>query len=322
MIRRQHGFFFEQATYWQEQLTQKVYASADCSGTQPVTAGEFREWLDEERALYDLPPQYNGYYDGRQPAIPEPSELLYVPGAGGITTPEELFAPEYTALPKKIESLNTEIALLRQMEAGEIQVTTFDFDGKKYERSDAASLAEQLTGEEETLRMQLKEHDLLVVRYFIEKSAQGRSLEMAYRSYFSDARLAADYQEALNKTILSLQPIINGELKSVEDANRVVDELRIEREPVVKTILKQWLEKGVFDGNPATREEAEKFLASEYHYFSGTSFFENELISLHQLCESSWQSVNLWLFINFKKILLEQLPVFSNQKTGAVATDV
>lgn len=311
---------FEQTSYWQEQLTQKIYASADCSGTHTIDASDFNEYLVAERNLYSLPPEYNGYYDGRQPEVPEESDTLYKPGTAAGQTAAALFAPEYASLPKKIVNLNAEIALLRQMAAGEIKVKSFDFDGTKYNQADASALADQLAKEEETVRQQLKAHDLHIVYFFIDLStAKGESLEEAYRTYFAEARLAATYFDTLNKTLSSLQPIYTGQLQSTEAAEQLVNELRTLHEPVVKRKLQEWLDKGVFANDATVRGNVEKFIASTHHYFDGTEFFNNELVSLHQLSESSWQAVNQWLFVHLKQILEKQTRLFGETKNAAIA---
>ena len=311
---------FERIPYWQEQLTQKIYASADCSGTHPIVPPEYNEYLTTERNLYSLPAEYNGYYDGRQPEVPAEDDMLYIPGTAAGKTAAGLFASAYASLPKKITNLNAEIALLRQMAAGEVEVKTFDFDGKKYNRAEASALADELVKEEEELRRQLKTHDLLVVRYFIEVStAKGESLESAYHAYFADARLAASYLDTLNKTLASLQPIYTGQLQTAEAAEQLVNELRTIHEPVVKRQLQVWLDKGVYANDATARESAEKFIASNNHYFDGTEFFNNELIALHQLCESSWQAVNQRLFADLKHILEKQTRLFSENKNAATA---
>ncbi len=311
---------FERASYWQEQLTQKVYASADCSGTDAIASSEFGEYLHAEKDLYSLPDEYNGYYNGRQPEIPEEDEALYVPGSAAGRSAPELFAPEYASLPKKIENLNAELALLRQIAAGEIDIKTFDFDGKKYNRADASSLIGQLVKEEEELKLQLKAHDLHIVRYFVDAAtANGESLEEAYRSYFADARLAANYLEILNGTLACLQPAFAGQLQTAEDAGRFVEELRTKHQPAIKSMLRQWLQKGVYEKDAGARENIEKFIASDYYYFSDGLFFDNELVTLHQLCPSSWQAVSQWLFASFKSILLRQTGLFTENKNVEAA---
>lgn len=311
---------FERIPYWQEQLTQKIYASADCSGTHSIAPPEFDQYLATERDLYSLPAEYNGYYDGRQPEVPAEDNLLYIPGTAAGKTAAGLFSPAYASLPKKITNLNAEIALLRQMAAGEVEVKTFDFDGKKYNRAEASVLADELVKEEEELHRQLKAHDLLVVRYFVEvSSAKGESLEPAYHAYFADARLAATYLDTLNKTLACLQPVYTGQIQSVEAADNLAFQLRTMHEPEVKKMLQVWLEKGVFAHDPAARENAEHFIKASYQYFSGTEFFNTELIDLHKLCESSWQAVNQKLFAELKYILEKQTRLFSENKNAATA---
>ncbi len=312
---------FGQTAYWQEQLTRQVYAGADCNGTENISSHDFSQYLSTQRDLYSLPEEYNGYYDGRQPEVPATDDVLHIPAAALGKKAEELFAPEYASLPKKIENLHVEIALLRQMASGEIKVKTFDFDGKKINGTDASSLAGQLEKEEESLRQQLKVHDLDIVRYFIEVSSlKGRSLEEAYRIYFADARLAATYMDVLNKTLACLQPAYTGQLQSAEDAARLVHNLRTNHEPDVKSLLQQWLAKGIFEKDPAMQEKAEKFIASDYHYFSGETFFDTELITLNQLCEASWQAVNQLLFTEWKNILVQQTYLFTGSKTAEAVT--
>jgi hypothetical protein len=63
----------------------------------------------------------------------------------------------------------------------------------------------------------------------------------------------------------------------------------------------------VYDDNLAEKARVQKFIDSNYLYFSGSSFFETELRELNELCSTSWEAAHTWLFNKFKAILELQL---------------
>jgi hypothetical protein len=87
----------------------------------------------------------------------------------------------------------------------------------------------------------------------------------------------------------------------------MISDLKNQYEIKLKGWLKRWMALGAFDSFAVEKAQIEKFIDSDYAYFSGTSFFDTELHDLNAVCHESWGAVNTFLFEKFKAILVLQL---------------
>jgi hypothetical protein len=102
-----------------------------------------------------------------------------------------------------------------------------------------------------------------------------------------------------------LAPLYTG-TTAIEMVNNIIADLKQEHEPWFKKALQHWLQVGVFT-EAAMAERVQKFMKQDYQYFSGTSFFDNELTELNDLIRETWQSINDYLFVTFKAITVKQV---------------
>ena len=87
----------------------------------------------------------------------------------------------------------------------------------------------------------------------------------------------------------------------------MIDDLKSDHEPKFKASLRQLLDAGAFDHDTANKMKAEEFINTRHSYFNGTSFLDRQLIMLNEVSKDAWQSVNVFLFGQFKSILELQL---------------
>jgi hypothetical protein len=83
--------------------------------------------------------------------------------------------------------------------------------------------------------------------------------------------------------------------------------LKHEHEPEIKQKLNTLIEERAFSKDPELLAKATKFINSNYAYFGTSSFFENELQTLHSLSNESWNAISNFMFAKFKAILEKQL---------------
>ena len=163
-----------------------------------------------------------------------------------------------------------------------------------------------------TQQLQLQQLDKQAISFFLAK-AKGKgndafqSLRSAYQEYFEFRRKADAYLEWMNKMLQEISPIYSGQTIPVEQINKMIADLKGSDEPVLKKKMQDWLALNIYDEDPVGKMKIEKFIKSNYEYFSGNSFFESELAELNELCNESWATVNNFLFRKFKFILETQL---------------
>ena len=295
----------------QLQLTQKIYdtAAIDKKDTVVVDNSEFETKLTGDVKQFSLPDEYNGFYDNRLIEIPAKGDnenALY--SMPLIATFDEIFSPDTSAIPKKIKSASTDVEVVKAISEKRIQAKTFDFDGTKYQSSEAASVLEILEKEVEQQQEELKNIDRQALSFFLTKAEEKgtkNGLEIKYREYFDYRRKADTYLVQMNTMLESLGPIYAGQTIPIEQINSMIRTLKETYEPGWKKSLGEWLSLGVFNNDQ--KQKIEKFIASDYAYFSGNSFFETELAEMNDLCNISWIAVNSWQFSQFKSILEMQL---------------
>jgi Zn-dependent protease with chaperone function len=297
----------------QSMLTKKVYEHLTIDKeTETIDNHVFETMLEHDTVKYNLPEAYKGFYDNRQIDVLTDEELATLVGTDENINFDDIFSPESASLTKKIKSATADIEVLKAIEQKNIVAKTFDFDGIKYKAAEATSIAEQLENEVKQLQKDLQHLDKKAIGFFISKAKKKcdetyPGLQAAYKEYFELRRKADAYLEGMNKMLGELGPIFSGQTIPVEQINRMISDHKSNGEPVFKKKLQDWLAIGVYESDIEVEKRIEKFINSNYGYFSGTSFFDTELSELNQLCNESWIAVNNYIFLKFKSILEIQL---------------
>lgn len=301
---------FENKEQLQLELTQKIYEHVQ-KGNDMLTIDEreFDQHISKEASTFTFPEEYHNYYDNRHIAIMTEADFISV---NGITNLQELLSAKNISLPKQMEATAADIEVLRAIASKNIQVKTFDFDGVKHNREEAATLAEKLEAEYEELKRKLESTDKQLVRFFYttalkKQNGAAAELKKKYLAYFEYRSKADEFLKDINTMLGTLQPIYSGESLTIEIVQSTIGTLKTVQEPIFKDWLKYWLSVDGFGLNPVTKADAEKFITSDYRYFGANSFFENELVELNKLSTDSWHAVNNFLFMQLKSILEEQL---------------
>lgn len=290
-------------------LTRKVYEHVEMPADIVTVEGkEFEEKLRNDVQRYSLPGAYNGFYDNRQVAIPEGEEAidLQVPGFN------ELFNAENASLSKKINAANNDLETLKAIADKRIDTKTFDFDGMKFKQNEALTAAGKLEQEIKDMQASLALLDKKAILFFYQKAQQKgneayEDLKNRYADYFELRKKADTFLKQINEMLESLQLIFSGQTINIEEINRIIVELKGNHEPAFKRNLNAWIELNAFAREPETDKKIKDFISSSYAYFSGSSFFDNELLELNTISNQSWAAVNNFLFEKFKSILEMQL---------------
>lgn len=301
---------FSDAEQLQSRLTQKIYEHIkDAPELTAIGNGEFEEKLKTDKKRFSFPEEYNGFYNDRQIALLDIRQLSLA-DKGGISVFEEIFSSANALLYKHIRAMEGDVATLKAIAENNISTKSFDFDGTKYDRKDAGMIAETVNKEKAELQQQLDELDKKAIRFFFDKALQhgeGEALKKMYEEYFEHRTKAEEFLKDINTTLESLGPIYGGQSIPIEQINSMISDLKNQYEIRLKGWLKRWMAVGAFDSSAVEKTQMEKFIDSNYVYFSGTSFFETELQEMNAVCHDSWAAVNTFLFEKFKAILVLQL---------------
>lgn len=268
---------------------------------------QFESLIQQDIKNDSFPDFYNGYYDYRRVHVFDVEDVLHEQSS--FNTLKEVFNEKVMGLPEKLRFLRNDIAVLQDIETGNIDANTFDFDGEKYKRKDASRVINQLQEEAARLEDELVKSDKSLFKYFYANASalQAKDLKKEYGHYF-DERLEADvFFKTVNEMMEPLWPVYRGENVTIENALNVVQEHKDVLEPQFKEQLRNWMPR--FTTNQDLQSSIEKFIATDYQYFHEDSFFDNELQDLHRLMSDSWDEVNEYLFVRFRKISEKQLEI-------------
>jgi Zn-dependent protease with chaperone function len=293
---------FAEPEKWKQLLTQHIYKDIPQQEVKGILhTNEFETLVDQRLKLFSFPEIFGEYYDNRQVAVFDPAETANE--AFVITPFEELLSGETIRLPKQIALLQQDIAVLKAIIKKELHIRSFDFDGKKYAANQSTEVLAQLEGELEQKQNNLATLDKTLFRYFcaIAPLPEAESLKEMYITYFNERKEADHYLAKINENLEGIAPLYSGNA-TIEQVQSIVSDLKEVHGPVLKRLLQQWLDKNILEDQPQLKAQVEKFIASRYEYFSGTSFFDNELNELNAVAREMWDAINQYLFIQFKNI--------------------
>ncbi|MGN6439167.1 MAG: M48 family metallopeptidase [Agriterribacter sp.] len=292
----------------QEQITASLYQAVQLGDTHEIyEAAHFDQWHAEERKKYALPEIYKGYYDNRYidakdwktNEAPQEETLSF----------DQLFNDANGQLCEKIKTTESDLALVEAIRCRQIDVKSFDFDGKKYLVKQADAVIEQLKNELDTQKNELLQTDWTIYRFFNKRAGENAALlAHSLEKYNTVNAASAAYLEVADRTIDTLQPLYQPQL--TEDIIwHVVNNLKEDCEPALKSKFRQAIDSGIISNreNDPLREQLESFIGKQYVYFVGGTFNNNELEELDILLRRVAAEWNEYKFSCYKKLLEDQL---------------
>ncbi|TWV95626.1 hypothetical protein [Chitinophaga pinensis] len=124
---------FDNVTALQEQFTKRLYRAVKLGANiESYNGEEFDNWYGELHENYKLPMVYKGFYDERYPAVEDwnmDDVKAMSTGTGDLAS---LFTEEHAGLYNQIKKYRGDVDTVKAIKAKEIDVRSFDFDGRKY----------------------------------------------------------------------------------------------------------------------------------------------------------------------------------------------
>jgi Zn-dependent protease with chaperone function len=300
-------------------LTKHLYKSIPEQEVKGILAtNEFEQMIDQHFKKISFPEIFEEYYDNRQVDVFDPNEV--VQEAFVIKPFHEVLTKENIHLPKRISMLRQDIAMLNAISKKEIAVSSFDFDGKKYAAKEAATVVARLEAEIEQQQKELATLDKTLFRFFyaIAPWADAENLKQKYIDYFNERKDADHYLSKVNEMMESMAPLYQGNA-TIEQVHTIVADLKGVHDPVLKKLLQRWLDKNILHDQPVFKAQVEKFINSHYEYFSGTSFFDNEMNELNNVAREMWTAITQYLLLQFRNIAEVQAGFLKNKEERVIS---
>ena len=286
----------------QKKLTAKLFEGVKYEGeTTFITFENFQNEFREETLLNSFSKIYNGYYNNKSPSQFNPDDKNLI--SKNISF-DELFSDEkvdwiYTAI-----AIQNDIETLKNISNNSIIIKTFDYDGKRYQKTDADNLIAQLNTELENLYEQITGNDMLIYEFFNKIDIQNNSNELAelYQEFFAfDKTFDTNYDIYIE---------LSNELRFV-NANTPFEQIntnlkRIKPiEATLKSALKEIME------NPNCQSEISEeiransviYLSKELVYFKDNAYNNDNLNIFYQALHNYAFLMSRVYFLTKKKLL-------------------
>ncbi|HEY1164016.1 MAG TPA: M48 family metallopeptidase [Chitinophaga sp.] len=303
---------FDNVESLQEKLTANLYRSVKLDeDIRHYDAQEFDTWHATQQETYQLPLAYKGFYSGRYINAMnwDLTEVVKTPAPDSFDT---LFNEENRQLQAGISGNERDKELAQAIRDKQIDVSSFDFDGQKYTRSDCDNIINQLSAEITQLKERQELADKQAFAFFYHHANGRQEAVMNYYSKFQASCTRYDtYLQIMNKVYRTLDLFYQGGL-TLEQVQETVTNLRNNDEWELKRALQGLINEQLI--NPETPGDLHKrileFIDTRYTYFKDETFQNEELNTLYELAGKVGQALSAMRFTHYKALLLGQLDAY------------
>jgi hypothetical protein len=262
---------------WQKILSDAAFRALQfAEAPVPLSIADFAEQYQQEHQGNVFAKIYNGYYDSKNPKCFD----LQSPRADEPSrTIQQLFSDEMVDLVYTAISLQNDIETLKQISDKQLDVKTFDYDGKKYKRKDSHVLSAQLEGALSLLNEQIRSNDAAIFHHFLalEKAMGGESkLTRLYQTFFDFDQTFDDRYELyakMNNDLLFVQ--YNTPIVQVKMNFSKLKKLEVQLKAVLEALLME--EADSLAMTEEMRAHFELYCSKQWDYFGYEKYMEENL---------------------------------------------
>jgi hypothetical protein len=300
---------FREPEQLQRALTDKLFNTVQYEKTPQVLDNlSFRERCLPEIEKFRFDKRYKGFFNGRDICQTDLRNLQDAAQTGDNL--DLILDDETVGLPYEIEGLKSDIATLNMIADKSVAVKTFEFNGKRYKKRQAAELVTALNEELRQKQARLEKADHRILAFFLKSAAKSGRMEDLRRDYSELFQLTASAAANMNiycQMMEDINPIYYGELE-FSQIHQIMEKVKL-NEVLVKDRFKVLLadESNRKLLSDEERAKVEEYLSKERTYFRQPSF-DNEALALFQECMGLFNFlVNERVFVKKKNILDSQL---------------
>lgn len=274
--------YFKNKTGLQEELTNLLYKSVHFNqDPQIITLDEFKEKYSHAKNKYSFDPLYKEFYDNH----PIKKLDINTVDSGQInpeTTITDIFKDENIDLLYKEKGINDDLYVLGLIDSGSIEIHSFDFEGKKYRAKYAYDLSLKLKKEKEEIEASVHSIDCTAFLYFysLAKSKEEEAqLQSSYNVYFITEEEHTKNIGLYNEMIEATQFIKEyNQLETIEQNMRTVKHKETDLKNKLSSLVKHEKIDQLID--PERKAVIEKYLSTDWQYFTGSTYNYEGLDSL------------------------------------------
>jgi Zn-dependent protease with chaperone function len=299
----------------QKQITQRIFENVTYEGEINVLPSDvFLEEYKKEANSNSFSKIYNGYFDYKNPTVfdlgqcnPNEHETLF----------EELFSDQKVDWIYSVMGLQDDFETLKNISSKLLPVKTFDYDGVRYKRKDAANLSETLTIELENYNEKIRANDIAIYCYFkkIENKKKGsKDLDQLYLEFFEFEKKYVSQYDFYTKFLMDLEFVnVTTPFENIKANFKKIKA----KEEELKTEINQFLADDLFLNEMAkdTRQELSKYTSASWEYFSENKYNDENLGLLFSALHNYAYMLSRKYFLLKKVLLAYQEELLVNQST-------
>jgi len=290
----------------QKELTNKIFKAVEYQGeTSLLPFTEFQREYRKEYLNNTFSKVYNGYYDSKNPL---PFEIKNTPQIEEEVTFEELFSDQKVDLVYTAIALQNDIETLKKIADETIQINSFDYDGKKFERNECKELLSKIELELEQVNELIKQNDIRIFQFFrkLEQNQHNTSkLENLYIGFSEfDKEFDAKYE---------IYASLSNELQFL-NYTTPIDQIKANFKKVepIEASLKEWIKEMMEDIkyqlilSKEIKDNFELYLSKEWEYIGFENFYEENLEILYTAMSNYEFLISKGYFLIKKRLLSYQ----------------
>lgn len=263
---------------------------------------DFEKKYEEELLKNSYDKIYNGYYDDRNPALLDVTDLTKEINDFYLS---DLFSSEKVDLVYTALSLENDINTLLQVNDKTFKIKSFDYDGRRYKKKDINRLVDLLKVELDNKNEQLKLNDINIFRFFLkieESKLDKPNLVDYYNDYFTftkESDKKAKLYVELSNAIQFIQ--LKTPFDQIQSNFRKIVAIEYELKKAIKELLSDKdLQTEIKD---ETKENFERYLSKDWVYFGQTKYFDDNLRMMLKALGDYHYLISTEYFIHKKKLL-------------------
>nr|WP_121272454.1 M48 family metallopeptidase [Pedobacter schmidteae] len=291
----------------QEMITDRLFVSVNYADEVTITDDKtFKEEYLKREEEYSYPEIYNGYFISRDPHKEFTLLDLEITEMSEVQSFEVLFSDQMVGLAKTLETAIADLQIIERIKNREVEINTFDYDGKKYSSDEATDLCRNIEDEINRLTEQLKKNEIEIFSFFLNKSIhQGKLNE--FRQYASNYLSVADEMQLRHTSYIELANITyfmqtSTPLETIRENMHQVKQIEKPFKEQVGILLTDDLYRDLM--REEVRSRFEKYLSNDWQYFNYDTYHNEEVEAFFVVMNDfSWLVFNG--YFKMKKALLE-----------------
>jgi hypothetical protein len=306
----------------QKQITQRIFENVTYEGEINLLSSDvFLEEYKKEANSNSFSKIYNGYFDYKNPTVfdleqckPNEHETIF----------EELFSDQKVDWIYSVIGLQDDFETLKNISSKLLPVKTFDYDGVRYKRKDAANLSETLNIELENLNEKIRANDIAIYCYFkkIENKKKGsKYLDQLYLEFFDFEKKYVSQYDFYTKFLMDLEFVnVTTPFENIKDNFKKLKA----KEEELKTEINQLLADDLFLNDLAkdTRQELSKYTSASWEYFGESKYNDENLRLLYSALHNYAYLLSRKYFLQKRALLAYQEELLINQATEQTEVSV